>query len=596
MPVSLCMIVKNEEACLPGCLRSVRGVADEIIVVDTGSTDGTVKVAESFGAKVYRSEWNDSFSEARNCSLSKATKDWILVMDADDVFEREDLQKLLSITRDGDGETDVYCGRTLCYSGDTPDGGSVLLNMNVRLIRNNRGLCYRGRIHEQIVRMENGRAVPFRIAAADIRFHHYGYLSSCIEAKDKHARNIALIGKELEERPDDPFMLFNLGNEYFAMKEIEKSFGYYVESLEKTDFSQGYAPMLLLRAAICCDILHRDGELFRFVRLGLHRYPHMTDFEFLRGNALLRQKRLTAALRSYLRCVRMGEPPADSNSVLGVGTFRPELALSNVYERLGEYDKALRHCEKALRYNPKLDAAAEREADLLMRKGRSFASIRKRLQKLIPESVSSCLMLSDIFYTRGAFGEALRLAARAEGLAPGNAAARYREGMCAFRLKKYGRAHVLFGGLPEGNLREDAAWMRFFCAELAPESAGLKRGALKELAGPRLAVAQSYRRLAKGKPCGVLSDTPEGSAPYAGPIFDLLEAFLTAGRPEAFRKALRLLDLISDDGAFLRLGKLYYRAGYAKPAYRALERSIRQTGKMDAEGLCMMKNTIASAK
>lgn len=593
MPVSLCMIVKNEEKWLPGCLRSVQGAADEIIVVDTGSTDGTVKVAESFGAKVCGFRWNDSFSEARNFSLSRATEDWILVMDADDVFEREDLQKLLFITRGG--EADAYCGRTFCYSGKTPESGGVLLNMNVRLFRNHRGFCYRGRIHEQLVRMENGRAVPFRMVATDIRFHHYGYLSSCIEAKGKHARNIALIGKELEEHPGDPFMLFNLGNEYFAMKEIEKAFGLYRKSLEKTDFSQGYAPVLLMRIVMCCDLLHRDGELFRFVKLGLRRYPRMTDFEFLRGNALLRQKKTAAAVRSYLRCVRMGEPPVDSNSVLGVGTFRPELALAGAYERLGENDKALRHCLKALGYNPKLSEAAGKAADLLIKKGRSFASIRKRLRKLVPENVSSCLMLSDVFYRRGAFGEAFRLAARAESLDPENPRARWREGMCKFRLGKYARAHSLFGGLPEGSMRENAGWMRFFCAELAPKSAGLRRGSLGELTGPRLEVAQSCRNLVKGVPCGILSDTAEGSAPYIGPIFDLLEVLLTAGRFSEFRKSLGLLNLISDDGVLLLLGKLYYRHGYAKLAYHELERSIRLTGKMDAEGLGIMKNTIASA-
>lgn len=595
MRVSLCMIVKNEEACLSECLRSVRGVADEIIVVDTGSTDGTVGIAKKFGAKVSFFQWNDSFSDARNYALSKASGDWILVMDADDVLEREDAAKLLSAVRDGDGETDVYLGKTLCYSGEEPGSGGVLMNLNVRLIRSRSGFCYRGRVHEQVVRMESGRAVPFRMALADVRFHHYGYLAPCIRCKDKHARNIALIEKELAERPGDSFMLFNLGNEYFAMQEVEKAFGYYRESLNGIDPAGGYAPMLLLRTAMCCDALRRDEELFRLVRLGLQSCPRMTDFEFLRGNALCRQKKLAAAARSYLRCIRMGEPPADLSSVLGVGTFRPELALSGLYERFGEYDKAYRFCTLALTHNPGLCAAAERAVGLQRKKGRSFASAARKLKKLVPEDVSSCLMLSGVFFRRDAFREALGFAERAESLDPGNSRARYQTALCEFRLKKYARAYALFTGQPEGETREDAVWMRFFCAELAPASAGLKRGALKELTGPRLAVASAYRKLAKGKPCGAFPETPEGFFPYAAPVFDLLEVLLGAEKREEFHRSLPLLDLLCDEGTFLRLGKLYYRYGYEKPAYRALEESIRRYGKTDVEGLAIMRSTLASA-
>src|SRR5579884_1851863 len=82
--ISLCMIVKNEEKFLPRCLQSVAGVVDEINIVDTGSTDGTIEIARSFGARVERREWRDDFAWARNEALALATKRWILVLDADE--------------------------------------------------------------------------------------------------------------------------------------------------------------------------------------------------------------------------------------------------------------------------------------------------------------------------------------------------------------------------------------------------------------------------------------------------------------------------------------------------------------------------------
>ncbi len=95
--ISLCMIVKNEEENLGRCLKSVQDLVDEIIVVDTGSTDKTVEIAKEYGAKVHYFKWCNDFSAARNESLKYASKNWILIMDGDDEFCSEDKGKNLKI-------------------------------------------------------------------------------------------------------------------------------------------------------------------------------------------------------------------------------------------------------------------------------------------------------------------------------------------------------------------------------------------------------------------------------------------------------------------------------------------------------------------
>ena len=95
--LSLCMITKNEEKNLSRCLDSIKDIVDEIIIVDTGSTDKTVEIAKSYGAHIYHYDWNNDFSKARNVSLQKATKDWILVLDADEVLPYEEGLKLKNI-------------------------------------------------------------------------------------------------------------------------------------------------------------------------------------------------------------------------------------------------------------------------------------------------------------------------------------------------------------------------------------------------------------------------------------------------------------------------------------------------------------------
>lgn len=596
MSISLCMIVKNEERNLDRCLSSVRDFVDEIIVVDTGSTDGTEKVAKSFGAKIYHHRWNNSFADARNYSLLKATEQWILIMDADDEFEREDKEKLLRITKNRIGGPNVYCGKTLCYSGNVPDNNNVLINLNVRLIRNKAGYKYEGRIHEQIVLKEEDINSPYPIVAADIRFHHYGYLTSYITEKDKHNRNIALIQKELDENPENAFMLFNMGNEYYAMQDIEKSLDFYMRSFKNADLSLGYSPVLLIRIVMCNEALHMDTALFKFVKLGLQYYPYLTDFEFLKATALLRLKKMEAAIRSYKKCIKMGSPATNINSILGVGTFKPHYALSTIYSKLGDYAKAEWHCSKALKYNPTFRIAYSELIDLLKAKGKPVKSIKTRLAKMIPHNANSFLMLSDLFYARKYYSEAYALALQAQEFAPENPLIYFYEGMCKFYLRKYKQAYfrlLKVDGIP---FQSKSALIRLLCITFDKRIVKFVPQNFQSIIDqPYYKAAMAYRSLILGESCELLAENVEESRQYIKPIFELLEILLKTAQLENFKNALPILNLITNDGVLLILGKMYYRNGYARLAYHELTRSIKLTDKIDAEGLEIMKATIAAA-
>ena len=105
--VSLCMIVKNEEMHLACCLDSVAGLVDEIVIVDTGSTDRTVEIASGYTSKVFRQPWSDDFSEARNVSFSKASMDYCMWMDADDILEKTEAEKFLQLRQSLSSEIDI---------------------------------------------------------------------------------------------------------------------------------------------------------------------------------------------------------------------------------------------------------------------------------------------------------------------------------------------------------------------------------------------------------------------------------------------------------------------------------------------------------
>ena len=147
--ISLCMIVRNEEKVLGRCLSCVRGFADEIIIVDTGSTDRTKEIAFSFTDKVYDFKWKDDFAAARNFAFSKGTGDYLFWLDADDVIRQEEWRKLMDLKRRLDMEwPDVVMMKyAVGYDGD---GAPSFFFYRERLLRRGGKAVWKGRIHEAV--------------------------------------------------------------------------------------------------------------------------------------------------------------------------------------------------------------------------------------------------------------------------------------------------------------------------------------------------------------------------------------------------------------------------------------------------------------
>jgi len=199
MKLSLAMIVKNEEAHLGHCLASVRGLVDEVIVVDTGSTDGTAALAEELGARVFHRPWTEDFAAARNESLAHATGDWVLVLDADEAVDALDHAAI----REACARPGAW-GYRLLIRNYLPDGAYSMMDApakanpggygegagqahcvelrNVRLFRRMPWTRYRGRLHELVDPAFQERGLP--LADLDAVIHHYGQtLADRVERK-----------------------------------------------------------------------------------------------------------------------------------------------------------------------------------------------------------------------------------------------------------------------------------------------------------------------------------------------------------------------------------------------------------------------------
>jgi glycosyltransferase involved in cell wall biosynthesis len=251
--ISLCMIVKNEEKNVGRCLKKIGPLVDEMIVVDTGSADRTRDIAKIFGAKVYDFEWTDSFSDARNFSLSKASGEWLLVLDADEVIAPEDFNALKKLLKSS--------SRSVAYSFNTRNylmpvnapgwiandgmyfreeaGTGWYPSRKVRLFPNDKRICFKGPVHEFV---ENSLIdAGITVKNCDVPIHHYGKLN-----KDKtieKGRQYYELGKskKAERGDDDPVAIYELAVQASELEQFEQSLSYWKRFVElQPDFSKGW--------------------------------------------------------------------------------------------------------------------------------------------------------------------------------------------------------------------------------------------------------------------------------------------------------------------------------------------------------------------
>jgi tetratricopeptide (TPR) repeat protein len=204
------MIAKNEERNLPRCLASVQGVVDEIILVDTGSTDKTVKVAQTYGARVFAHVWQDDFARARNASLEPATGDWILALDADEELEPDTRVRLRSVLEGTDADGLFVCQRNFLPPRALAAYGDVKY---VRLFRRRPGFAYELPLHEQIV--PSILRQQGRLAETDLVIWHYGYAQPVVQGQENRLqRNVRVLEQALLSDPRNVFLCASLGLVY----------------------------------------------------------------------------------------------------------------------------------------------------------------------------------------------------------------------------------------------------------------------------------------------------------------------------------------------------------------------------------------------
>ncbi len=222
--VTLSMIVKNEEKFLEGCLKSVSGVADEIVIADTGSTDKTLKIAEKYGAKVFHFDWINDFAAARNFALSKSSGDWILYLDADERLSEDSAAEIKEALK----LKDKYGARCSVVSKNSFKKNKQIFKY-VRFFRNDPAIKFEGKVHEQIEPslLKNN----YEILDSKITIEHLGYDISDEELHIKAERNLSLLKNEAASNSTG-YVLFQIGQTYLVLNKKEEAIPYFIQAIE----------------------------------------------------------------------------------------------------------------------------------------------------------------------------------------------------------------------------------------------------------------------------------------------------------------------------------------------------------------------------
>ncbi len=265
--VSLCMIVKNEARNLAECLASVKSAVNEMIVVDTGSSDRTIDIATAFGAQVYEFAWNGNFSDARNYAIEQARGEWILALDADELLSNRDYADMAETLSSSEGLKHAWSVLTRNYTtkvnalGWTANDGAYPAeeaadgwhpSWKVRLFPNQPNIRFNGEVHEMVE--ESLRAAGYSILKASFVVHHYGGLEQDgTEAAEKRRHYFEIGMKKLERTPNDVGALAELAVQAGEMGSFEEAIRLWDRLLSITpnnieaQFNKGYALIGLKR-------------------------------------------------------------------------------------------------------------------------------------------------------------------------------------------------------------------------------------------------------------------------------------------------------------------------------------------------------------
>lgn len=363
LPISVCIIAKNEEKHIEECLKRLKPYHWEIVLADTGSTDSTVEIASGYTDRIYHFNWCNDFSAARNFAVSKASNDWILSIDCDEYIENID-EKSLSLLMEQHPQD---AGQILIRNRFMQGGQPSVENVRVSRFFNREYFHFTGAIHEQIVPISTAQTVFDGTSSGTLSdtarssyspqltqaYHvpitllHVGYDGSEEEMRTKCLRNISLLEKELEVSGPDSYLYYQLGQSCMKLGEYEKAYEWFNLGLSMdVDPEQGYIQTMVESYGYCLLDLKRNEEALQLLNI-YDIFSVRADFVFLMGLIFMNNGLFDRAVEEFKKSTTI-----EQFSVDGTNSYRANYNIGVIYECTGHLNEARKYYEKCGDFEP----------------------------------------------------------------------------------------------------------------------------------------------------------------------------------------------------------------------------------------------------
>ncbi|MGN0346136.1 MAG: glycosyltransferase [Lachnospiraceae bacterium] len=334
--ITICVIMKNEERHLDAFLsyiqekicKPVRELCFEILLVDTGSEDGSVGIAKKHGARVESISWEKDFSAARNAAIALATYDWILVLDCDEYVKSFEEESFIAFMEQNPHEVGMLVRKNYYVS----IGLEQCFTDEAERFFHREEYHYENTIHEQ-VRRRDGK--DYRRIRISLEVDHVGYQGGETDVKQKARRNLELLLLELENKGEDPYLYFQIGQSYQVLGDIEKTYTYFGKGLEyDVDPRAKYVQMMVngYGYAMLNTGRERDALAYRGI---YSEFCEHADFLTLMGLIYLRNGEVDCAIAEFEQALQCKD-----SDINGTNSFIPSYNLGCIYEVLGNVEKA----------------------------------------------------------------------------------------------------------------------------------------------------------------------------------------------------------------------------------------------------------------
>ncbi|OUM94252.1 MAG: hypothetical protein BAA04_02325 [Firmicutes bacterium ZCTH02-B6] len=365
--LTLCMIVRNEAESVADALESAAPYVDDMVIVDTGSSDETPAVVRRYTRRLYRIQWNDDFAVARNFAMEHVRTEWILWLDADEQLAVVDESRWRQSWTAKARTADAVLVPIHNYYGPVVDELKMHVHTAVRLLRTAAKLRYKQTVHEHLdVGGKSVRLDPDPLQGAVIR--HYGYMDHARQ-QEKSARNVRLLEKERARPGYDPWIDYHLAVEAYRRGDYVQAYDHVQTSLKRFLEMRRLPPALAYKLKY--ELLLMTGSTERAlegIELAIRLYPDYPDLHYYKGLFQYGQGQFEEAAKTFTECLRIGENTRYL-TLRGTGSFMAAHMLGMSLEALGKPDAAARLYERLVQEYPGFEPPAARLAALRQGKG-----------------------------------------------------------------------------------------------------------------------------------------------------------------------------------------------------------------------------------